>query len=34
VATSLGVTFSYTVMIGLPVYILIATALTTAMPIV
>jgi hypothetical protein len=34
VATSLGVTCSYTVMIGLPVYILIATALTAAMPIV
>ncbi len=32
-AASLGLTFSYNVTIGIPVYILIATALTSAMPV-
>ncbi len=32
-AASLGLTFSYNVTIGIPEYILIATALTKAMPI-
>lgn len=32
-AASLGLTFSYNVTIGIPVYILIATAVTTAMPV-
>ncbi len=32
-AASLGLTFSYNVTIGIPMYILIATALTTAMPV-
>jgi hypothetical protein len=32
-AASLGLTFSYNVTIGIPLYILIATAMTTAMPV-
>jgi len=32
-AASLGLTFSYNVTIGIPLYILIATALTAAMPV-
>jgi hypothetical protein len=32
-AASLGLTFSYNVTIGIPVYILIATALTSAWPV-
>jgi uncharacterized protein len=32
-AASLGLTFSYNVTIGIPVYILIATALTAATPV-
>ncbi len=32
-AASLGLTFSYNVTVGIPVYILIATALTNALPV-